>query len=287
MYRTSVASSAECEEILAFLEWRGLLENARLMWTVYQVLRWPRSWYAVVLCWRGDELAGVADILYQTKVPDEERAPGFKPDHDYRVSMDAADRRAIGALLQTLPTDELGVFDTYRPLIQKYLDRLPGVICKQGDLYYTASCDRFRPVAGEEVRELTTADAHLFEGCERQPQWQDYDEQHRIFAIVRDGKAVTSVGNAPATPPGIRPAVVMISGLNTETRYRRQGLARRLVSHVTEMILRDGNVPMYWTEPDNIASQRLAKGLGYWQYAQQKQYRWRKPADWGGGAGGE
>jgi predicted GNAT family acetyltransferase len=54
------------------------------------------------------------------------------------------------------------------------------------------------------------------------------------------------------------------------------GLGKRLVSHVTEIILQDGNVPIYWTEPENIASQSLAKSLGYYQIGQKIIYRWRK-----------
>ena len=286
MYRTSVATTAESEEILAFLERRGVLENAWLMSAVYNAFRWPEDCVAMIVCRSGDELVGVAYVMYQTKVPDEQRAPGFKPDHDYNVQMDAVDCPAMEALMEILPTHELGVSWASRPLIKKCFDGLAGVIRKPGDFYYTVSRTRFRPVAGEEVRELTAADAHLFEGCERQPQWKAYDERHRIFAIVREGRAATSVGVQPVTPPDTTPRVIAISGLHTETAYRRQGLAKRLVSHVTEMILRDGDVPMYWTEPDNIASQRLAKGLGYRQYARQKQYRWRKPRDWAGLSGG-
>ena len=286
MYRTSVASSGECEEILGFLERRGLLENAWLIWSVQNALRCPEECVEVIVCRRSEELVGVADVLYQTKVPDEERAPGFKPDHDYHVRMDAVNCRAVNALMKTLPTDELGLFDTLRPLVQRYLDDMPGATRKPGDLYYSVSVKRFRSVASEEVRELTAADAHLFEGCERQRDWNNMAEGSHVFAIVRDGRAVTSVGVGSFTSPARAPRVIAISGLHTETAYRRRGLGKRLVSHVTEMILRDGDLPMYWTETDNIASQRLAKGLGYRQYARQIQYRWRKPADWAGLSGG-
>jgi GNAT superfamily N-acetyltransferase len=277
--RTNVATSAESEEILAFLRRRGLLENAWLMSSVHNAFRWPEDCAAVIACRRGEELVGVAYVLYQTKVPDEQRAPGYKPDYDYQVQMEAVDCRAIEALMATLPTNDLGLTYTHRPLIQKYFDRLPGVIREPGDLYYTASCERFRPVAGEEVRELTAADAHLFQGCERQRNWDNMAEGSRTFGIVREGRAATSVGMHLVTPPSTTPRVIAMSRLHTETAYRRRGLAKRLVSYVTEMILRDGNVPMYWTEYDNIVSQGLAKGLGYQQYAQQISYRWRKPTD--------
>ena len=169
MYRTSVASSAESEEILAFLAGRGVLENVWLLSSIHNAFRWPQDCVAVIMCRRDDRIVGVTWILYQARVPDEQRAPGYKPDHDYHMQMEAMDRRAIEALIATPPADELGAAYSRRPPIQEYFDGLPGVIRKPGDLYYAVSAERFRPVGGEEVRELTPADAQLFEGCERQP----------------------------------------------------------------------------------------------------------------------
>lgn len=63
----------------------------------------------------------------------------------------------------------------------------------------------------------------------------------------------------------------------TEIPYRRRGLGRRVVSHITERDLREGRVPIYWTEPDNMASQRLCMGLGYRQYGQNIKHLWRRP----------
>lgn len=44
------------------------------------------------------------------------------------------------------------------------------------------------------------------------------------------------------------------------------------------MVFPIGNLPIYWTGPDNVASQRLCTGLGYWQYAQKVNYAWRRAA---------
>jgi GNAT superfamily N-acetyltransferase len=117
---------------------------------------------------------------------------------------------------------------------------------------------------------LTAADAHLFEGCERQPNWEYYDWGRRHFGIVRDGRVATSTCVALIPPGEPRTRVMAISGLYTETRYRRMGLGKRLVSYATELILREGYIPIYWTEPDNTASQSLVKGLGYWQVMREK-----------------
>jgi len=83
-----------------------------------------------------------------------------------------------------------------------------------------------------------------------------------LFAIVRNERAATSTGIGPVTPAiETKRRVMVISGLYTETQYRRMGLGKQLVSHVTEMILRDGHVPMYWTEPEKPHRRRWLKDL--------------------------
>jgi predicted GNAT family acetyltransferase len=81
-------------------------------------------------------------------------------------------------------------------------------------------------------------------------------------------------------PPGVVvPRVGAPIGLYTGTPYRRQGFARRVVSHITERILSEGHRPIYWTEPENIPSQRLCQSLGYRQYAQKAFYVWQRACD--------
>ena len=122
--------------------------------------------------------------------------------------------------------------------IRGYFDIFPE------DLFFTVSSERFRPVAGEEVVELTSADAGLFEGCETQEVWERnwpyLSEAHHCFGIVRDGKVASSTYVGPIhdqfrdsdLPPGeLESPVIAISGLHTETRYRRMGLGKRLVSY--------------------------------------------------------
>lgn len=97
---------------------------------------------------------------------------------------------------------------------------------------------------------------------------------------MRDDRVATSIRVGTGMPKSAKTErrVIAMPDLYTETKYRRMGLGRQLVSHVTGKILNDGNVPMYWTEPENIASQSLAKSLGYWQVGQIITYRWRKKA---------
>lgn len=272
MYRVSVASDAERDEILSFLERRGLVENAELIADVAEPFRGgPEA--RVIVCRRGRQVVGV---MYSWPV--DRRPGGWEPPNDYWLEMDAVNRQAAEALINALPSGEVGGFEVRDPVIQGYFDALPDATRRESDLYFTVSLQRFRPVAGEDIVEVTVADAGLFEGCERQPNWEHMADEWRRFAIVRSNRVATRTGVGPVTPKRERgPRVVAISGLYTETRYRRMGLAKRLVSCVTEMILRDGDLPMCWTEPDNIVSARLFRELGYWQYAQRVDYLWRRP----------
>lgn len=278
MYQTSIASSQDHEKVLAFLEKQGLVENVWLIQDVSNALLYNSDWNSVMICRFYDEIIGVAHVLDWRKIPPS--PSGYKPKFDYEVRMDAVDRKTLETLIEAFPTDLVGEFRVFRPMIQKYFQELPDAKCMgvDGGLYFTISPERFQPVIGENVIELTANDAGLFEGCEEQRSWEYRAEEDKVFAIVYNDRAVTSVGIGAITPKtGTKHRVIAIGGLYTETKYRRMGLGKRLVSHVTEIILQDGNVPIYWTEPENIASQSLARSLGYWQIVGQTiTYRWRK-----------
>lgn len=277
MYRTSIASSKDHEEVIAFLERQGLLENAWLIWDIFTVFQYnPDGIYSVLICRLHDDIVGVACILDYRKMPPS--PSGSKPDHDYDSRIDAVNRDAVKALLEAFPTDALGNFSIFRPMIQEYFRELPDAKRMEGDLYFSVSAKHFRAVTGESVIELTANDVGLFEGCEKKRSWE-YSKSP-VFAMMRDDRVATSVRVGAVIPKTARTKrrVIAITGLYTETKYRRMGLGRQLVSHVTGKILNDGNVPVYWTEPENIASQSLAKSLGYWQIGQIITYRWRKKA---------
>jgi len=277
VYQTSIASSKDHEEVIAFLERQSLLENAWLIWDISTVFQYnPDGIYSVLICRLHDDIVGVARILDYRKMPPS--PSGSKPDHDYDSRIDAANRDAVKALLEAFPTDALGNFPIFRPMIQEYFRELPDSKRMEGDLYFSVSAERFRPVTGESVIELTANDVGLFEGCEKKRSWE-YSKSP-VFAMMRDDRVATSVRVGAVIPKtaGTKRRVIAITGLYTETKYRRMGLGRQLVSHVTGKILNDGNVPIYWTGPENIASQSLAKSLGYWQIGQMITYRWRKRA---------
>ncbi len=274
IYQISIASNSDREEILAFLEKQGLVINAWLIGNVSDALRRCEEWENVMICRHYDELVGVADILNYGKIP---RSPSdMKPNYDYEARLDAVDRKAVESLIDAFPTDLLGNFSIFRPMIQEYFQELSDATHTDGDLYFTVSPEHFRPVMGEKVIELTDADAHLFEGCEKQRSWED---KCPIFAILRNDRVATSAGLGFFTPKGAtEKRLKSIVDLHTETQYRHKGLGSQLVSYLTDMIFQDGHVPIYWTEPENIASQGLAKKLGYLQVGQVIFYRWRKRA---------
>lgn len=273
VYRTSIATSSDRDEIIGFLEKQGVLENAWLIWDVSDSFAGRKDPESLVVCRSRTDVVGVAYICQAT----EDRS-GCKPSYDYDARLDAVDREAAEALLAGLPKGQSVYFTlVFRPVVQEYLGNLPGCTRHDGDLYFTVTPDRFQPVPSEDVVELTAADAGLFEGCEKQPAWESMRDNSRMFAIVRDGRAASSVSCGPFPPKFVTsPRVFTVAALHTETPYRRMGLARKVVSHATDIILRDGGVPMYWTEQDNMASQELCKCLGYWQYARQARFLWRK-----------
>ncbi len=276
MYQVSKASLADFDEIAAFLEQRGLAQNVAILQPMHPEM-WAWEEWSVLLCRRGRQIAGVETVFDHRK---SRRPSGWKPTSDYEGSMDCVDKWAVKALVAALPPGR-GRFRLLRPVVQEYFDQLPGVERGDADFYFTVSPERFRPVAGEGVIELTAADGALFEGCERaalgDPLALVREGSGRKFAILRRGRVAASAGVGSMTPhTGTKREVIAISGVFTEPQYRRLGLGKRLVSHVTELILSDGNVPIYWTEPDNLPSQALARGLGYWQFGEMTTYFWRK-----------
>jgi len=278
MYQTSTASAADLPEILGFLR-RRLLENAWVLWGVHDAFLYHLDWQRVVLCRsRGEIIA----TCYMSQRPLRGAEPKFTQfSNHYDVHMDALGPDAVGAVLETLPAGSVVHAQCFTSETKAYFDALPGVNRREDDLYFTVTSEVFQPVEGGNVVELTEADAHLFDGCERRPDWEHAGERSTVFAILVDGRAASwawsAAGGGQATPVGaVSSGLVTINSLYTETRHRRRGLGRRLVSHITQLILQKGNMPIYWTEPDNVASQRLCTGLGYWQYAQKMCYTWTK-----------
>jgi len=102
-------------------------------------------------------------------------------------------------------------------------------------------------------------------------------KKFRTFAIIRNSRIATSVEIFIAKPKTeTKNQTIAIAALYTETQYRCMGLGKQLVSHVTKTIFHDGHDPIYWTEPENTASQALAMKLGYRQVTQAITFHWVK-----------
>lgn len=265
---TSIATVSDKQPILKFLDSDNLAMNVWLIQAVCGIIDCPADHQHVLVSRVADEIVGVASVS---------GSPGAAFNEDCRVRMDATDCEAAAKLINALPPNVTCHFQMLRPMLQQYLTELPGMQSDLACLYYTVSQSEFQPTDSSDVVQLTVSDRHFFEGCERQYNWEDIGTEHRVFGIVRNGKVAASVGCSPVTPmmPSGR-CVVAISGLHTETEQRRKGLARQLVSYTTDLILRDGNIPCYWTEPENLASQALCQSLGYYQYSQELRCMWPK-----------
>jgi hypothetical protein len=270
MYTVSQAFQADRDESIAFLEQRGLRETFYVIWDVENAFQNPDI-YQVLLCRNAADLAGVLTIAYCQKSPE------WNPIHDYSVYLDAGDSEALAALLEVLPDGKCAFFFTFRPLIQHYLDALPGITRRESDLFFSVLPETFAPVPSPEVVELTPADSYLFAECEYKRSWEYYGEGARVFAILQNGKVASSVSIGVGMPNRQEsPRVIAVGYLFTEVAHRRKGFGRKLVSHFTKIILEAGNIPIYDVEPDNLASQQLAVSLGYRQYAQRIHYVWHK-----------
>jgi len=270
VYSTSVATHGDRREILKFLE-RRLAHNAWVIQGVHDALQDPQDFWSVVVCRRRGKVIGAAHVM---------RVVASQTGYAYAAQMDGARPQAVEVMTEALPAGEVGQFRLFTRPTQRYFDGLPGAERSEGDLFFTVSAQRFRPVAGEEVVEIAEPRSDLFERCEQQPVWANFDHGGRLFCIVVGGRAVSSAWSSALTPKGpTERRVRTIGALYTETPYRCKGFGRRLVSHMTERILNGGDVPIYWTEPENIASQRLCKSLGFRQYAQEVRYLWCRPGN--------
>lgn len=276
MICTSNVSESDREAIYRFLEERGALQNA---WMIHRMDGSPlnANEFGRIILWRGEHnICGVAKI---DQYPESMRPVNIK--YNYAIYLDASDCSTLDSIIKELPEDKIGSFQmVFNPQIQDYLAALPESVRWDGDVYFSIDLKSFRPATGEEVIQVTPERAGLFARCEWRPRWESAPPRSRIYAILRQGGVATSASYSPITPrlPSGR-KVVAVCALYTETRYRKQGLARRLVSYMTDLILQDGNIPMYWTEPDNTPSLHICRGLGYTQYGRSAAFVWRKPGN--------
>lgn len=265
--KTTIARESDLPETLAFLD-RELLANVWLIQESRSTLSYPTGHTRVLICRCAGRITGVATISGKTGV-------GFA--EGYKVRMSATDLTAADSLLEVFPSSAEGRFRIFNPILQQHIGDM-SQSAHLADLYFTAWPNEFAPVEANDVVELTAADACLFEDSEcEQPEWEYMGAEHKVFGIICKSRVAALVGWSPVTPlmPSQR-RVIAIGALYTDPRHRRRGFARRLVSYATDLVLRDDNLPCYWTEPENRSSQALCLSLGYRHYAQEMHCTWRK-----------
>jgi len=267
MDQVTVATCTDRTETLDFVEQRGLAENSLLLQSLGPAFDVTYEWGTVLLCRRAGGLTGVAHHYRSAR----------NPSSGYHAYVEAIDQAAVSALVEAFPSGMPGKLSALSTVVQSYFQALPGVAARIDDRYFTVSPETFTPVRGEPVIELTAADMALFDGCERSRENLalnfKFNAKSHLFAILADGKAVAAAWLG-IFARGNHCNVQSICAIETETPYRRRGFGKRLASYLTELILRDGDVPLYWTGPDNLASQRLAASLGYRRFGTLIRYSW-------------
>lgn len=92
----------------------------------------------------------------------------------------------------------------------------------------------------------------------------DIPHQQPMFASLEDGRAVAVCASVRST------SLAHEAGVETLSAHRRQGHATAAVAAWAQELLGAGVVPLYSTTWDNLASQRVATGLGFkafgWEY---------------------
>lgn len=83
-----------------------------------------------------------------------------------------------------------------------------------------------------------------------------------VVGVVRDGAVVSACYSAR------RRLAAAEAGVDTEPAFRGQGLASAVVAGWARAATSSGLMPLYSTTWDNIASRRLAAGLGLTAYAE-------------------
>lgn len=82
------------------------------------------------------------------------------------------------------------------------------------------------------------------------------EEQWPVFAVIKDGVAVSACYSSRLTPEAAE------AGVATVEAYRGRGYAARVVAAWANRLLASGRVPIYSTSWDNTASQAVARKLG-------------------------
>lgn len=206
----------------------------------------------VYLAWKGAAISGVSV-----------RGPGpFNPDPDW-LRIEASDAAAVHALLAQVELTPRLVLSIHRPWIGQLLQERYGLIPTGAGVYgYILEQAQLVAQAESTAQLLTAHDAELVEhsACGWTTSYfaRLFSEGRRPWAILRDGKIVSRASSG--YPHAESEEVV---GVWTHPQWRGQGLARQLVYAVAADILQRFRYAIYSTTYDNLASQAVARSVGF------------------------
>lgn len=104
-------------------------------------------------------------------------------------------------------------------------------------------------------------DSNAFLLQKEMPDWlPDVPHQQPMVALINDGAAVAICSSVRITGDAHE------AGVEVLEPYRKRGYASAVVAGWADAVRSRGALPMYSTASENIASQRVASGLGLKQY---------------------
>lgn len=186
----------------------------------------------------------------------------FNPDPDW-LRLEALDVAAVDALLDGIVITPRLVLSVHRPAIGRHLAEHYGVRATGTGVYgYLLRRAGLILPATIEARLLTPRDSALVErsecGWSRGYFEQLFADSRRPWAVIREGLIVSRASSGY----GQRDSEEVV-GVWTDPRWRGQGLARGLVAAVAADILERMPYATYTTTYDNLASQAVARAVGF------------------------
>ena len=185
--------------------------------------------------------------------------------------------RCVSVLAQAVAEHNLQ-FDKaigYYELIDDFLtcyERIVGGSHKVNLSMDVMYCDKTNPCDVSEVERATPRDAEdiarlyaefLNEALGENTTWGEKKRQiiQEIddFALVRVGGEIVSIASSKETGYGLK----RISNVYTKPEHRNKGYSRKVVTYLTEQVLKGGNVPCLFVDQHNPVSNHLYLSIGY------------------------
>lgn len=261
-----LTTSDEKSKAINFLKRTSFINNVDFIDVVNTSFLQSES-YQLIAAYSDDEIVGIIGLRHYTDNP-----------YSYFVQVAASDIETIQFLLLFVPKGENARIRVTTTLAAQYLTGLPYAKKDQVDVYFMADKSTIIPVPYGEIIPMGKGHIPLFDGCEG---WAKFSlirgnySPNEIYALLRDGKVASSAIIGPIfEDPNGEKNVAGIAAFYTEEKYRRKGLGKQLISFLTELLLKKNDTVLYYTTPDNYASQNLARSLGYIEVFKSTDFLW-------------